>query len=214
MASAIIHLAIAKKLLDYIKVENKKDYLLGSIAPDISKQIGSSKVSSHFLIKTKPDVPNIQMFINKYPNFINNSFDLGYFVHLYTDKLWFDGFLEHFIYNNSIKLLDGTITETTKEEMQNMIYSDYTNMNIELIDKYEIDLSLFYEEFQIPKTNILEIPTYRLDILINKMGILISNSKQEKAYTLDINQVEQFIDYTCNEIIKKLQELYQPKSQT
>ncbi|MBQ8534200.1 MAG: zinc dependent phospholipase C family protein [Bacilli bacterium] len=214
MASAIIHLAVAKKLLDYIKVENKKDYLLGSIAPDISKQIGSSKVSSHFLIKTKPDVPNIQMFINKYPNFINNSFDLGYFVHLYTDKLWFDGFLEHFIYNNSIKLLDGTIIETTKEEMQNMIYSDYTNMNIELIDKYEIDLSLFYEEFQIPKTNILEIPTYRLDILINKMGILISNSKQEKAYTLDINQVEQFIDYTCNEIIKKLQELYQPKSQT
>lgn len=214
MASAIIHLAVAKKLLDYIKVENKKDYLLGSIAPDISKQIGSSKVSSHFLIKTKPDVPNIQMFINKYPNFINNSFDLGYFIHLYTDKLWFDGFLEHFIYNNSIKLLDGTIIETTKEEMQNMIYSDYTNMNIELIDKYEIDLSLFYEEFQIPKTNILEIPTYRLDILINKMGILISNSKQEKAYTLDINQVEQFIDYTCNEIIKKLQELYQPKSQT
>lgn len=214
MASAIIHLAVAKKLLDYIKVENKKDYLLGSIAPDISKQIGSSKVSSHFLINTKPDVPNIQMFIDKYPNFINNSFDLGYFVHLYTDKLWFNGFLEHFIYNNSIKLLDGTIIETTKEEMQNMIYSDYTNMNIELIDKYEIDLSLFYEEFQIPKTNILEIPTYRLDILINKMGILISNSKQEKAYTLDINQVEQFIDYTCNEIINKLQELYQPKSQT
>ena len=154
------------------------------------------------------------MFIDKYPNFINNSFDLGYFVHLYTDKLWFNGFLEHFIYNNSIKLLDGTVIETTKEEMQNMIYSDYTNMNIELIDKYEIDLSLFYEEFQIPKTNILEIPTYRLDILINKMGILISNSKQEKAYTLDINQVEQFIDYTCNEIINKLQELYQPKSQT
>lgn len=214
MASAIIHLAVAKKLLDYIKVENKKDYLLGSIAPDISKQIGSSKVSSHFLINTKPDVPNIQMFIDKYPNFINNSFDLGYFVHLYTDKLWFNGFLEHFIYNNSIKLLDGTVIETTKEEMQNMIYSDYTNMNIELIDKYEIDLSLFYEEFQIPKTNILEIPTYRLDILINKMGILISNSKQEKAYTLDINQVEQFIDYTCNEIVNKLQELYQPKSQT
>ena len=57
MASAIIHLAVAKKLLDYIKVENKKDYLLGSIAPDISKQIGSSKVSSHFLINTKPDNP-------------------------------------------------------------------------------------------------------------------------------------------------------------
>lgn len=209
MASAIIHLAVAKKLLDYIKVDNKKEYFLGSIAPDISKQIGSSKVSSHFLIQTKQDVPNIKMFINKYPNFITNSFDLGYFIHLYTDKLWFDTFLENLIYNNSIKLLDGTIIETTKEEMQNMIYSDYTNMNIELIDKYELDLSLFYEEFQIPQTNIIEIPTYRLDILINKMGILIANSKQEKSYTLDITQVENFIDNTCKEIVKKLIEIYQ-----
>lgn len=209
MASAIIHLAVAKKLLDYLKVDNQKDYLLGSIAPDISKQIGASKVSSHFLIHTKPDVPNIQMFIDKYPNFINNSFDLGYFIHLYTDKLWFNGFIDNLICNNSIKLLDGTIIETTKEEMQNMIYSDYTNMNISLIDKYNMDLSLFYEEFQIPKTNILEIPTYRLDILINKMGLLIANSKEEKAYTFDIYQVEQFIDYTCNEIIKKLKEIYQ-----
>ena len=209
MASAIIHLAVAKKLLENLKVENQKDYFLGSIAPDISKQIGASKVSSHFLIKTKPDVPNMQMFVNKYPNFINNSFDLGYFVHLYTDKLWFDGFLDHFIYNNSIKLLDGTIIETTEEEMKNMIYSDYTNMNIQVIDKYEMNLSLFYEEFQEPKTTILEIPTYRLDILINKMGLLIANSKEEKAYTLDISQVEQFIDHTANEILKKLYELYQ-----
>lgn len=213
MASAIIHLAVAKKLLDNLKVENQKDYFLGSIAPDISKQIGSSKVSSHFLIKTKPDVPNIQMFINKYPDFINNSFDLGYFIHLYTDKLWFDGFLDSFIYNNSIRLLDGTIIETTEEEMQNMIYSDYTNMNVQLIDKYEMDLSLFYEEFQEPKTKILEIPTYRLDILINKMGLLIANSKEEKSYTLDITQVEQFINQTADTILRKLYELYQPKSQ-
>ena len=114
-------------------------------------------MSSHFLIHTKEDVPNTEMFINKYPNFMNNEFELGYFIHLYTDKLWFDGFLNNFICNNSIKLLDGTIIETTKEEMQNMIYSDYTNMNIQLIDKYDMDLSLFYEEFQEPKTEINEI---------------------------------------------------------
>lgn len=207
MASAIIHLAIAKKLLNDLNVENRKDYYLGSIAPDISKQIGYSKVSTHFLIHTKPDVPNITMFLNKYPNFINNSFELGYFIHLYTDKLWFNGFLDRLIYDNSIKLLDGTIINTTREEMQNMIYSDYTNMNIQLIDKYEMDLSLFYEEFQIPKTSIIEIPVEHLDILINKMGILIENSKEEKAYTIDIYQVEQFIDYACNEILKELESL-------
>ena len=164
-------------------------------------------MSSHFLIHTKEDVPNTEMFINKYPNFMNNEFELGYFIHLYTDKLWFDGFLNNFICNNSIKLLDGTIIETTKEEMQNMIYSDYTNMNIQLIDKYDMDLSLFYEEFQEPKTEINEIPTNNLDILINKMGILISNSQEEKAYTIDIYLVENFIDYACEEILKKLDSL-------
>lgn len=207
MASALIHLAVAKKLTENINITNKKDYYLGSIAPDISKQIGLNKISSHFLIHTKEDVPNTEMFINKYPNFMNNEFELGYFIHLYTDKLWFDGFLNNFICNNSIKLLDGTIIETTKEEMQNMIYSDYTNMNIQLIDKYDMDLSLFYEEFQEPKTEINEIPTNNLDILINKMGILISNSQEEKAYTIDIYLVENFIDYACEEILKKLDSL-------
>lgn len=207
MASALIHLAVAKKLTENINIKNRKDYYLGSIAPDLSKQIGLNKISSHFLIHTKEDVPNTEMFINKYPNFMNNEFELGYFIHLYTDKLWFDGFLNNFICNNSIKLLDGTIIETTKEEMQNMIYSDYTNMNIQLIDKYDMDLSLFYEEFQEPKTEINEIPTNNLDILINKMGILISNSQEEKAYTIDIYLVENFIDYACEEILKKLDSL-------
>ena len=207
MASALIHLAVAKKLTENINITNRKDYYLGSIAPDLSKQIGLNKMSSHFLIHTKEDVPNTEMFINKYPNFMNNEFELGYFIHLYTDKLWFDGFLNNFICNNSIKLLDGTIIETTKEEMQNMIYSDYTNMNIQLIDKYDMDLSLFYEEFQEPKTEINEIPTNNLDILINKMGILISNSQEEKAYTIDIYLVENFIDYACEEILKKLDSL-------
>ena len=207
MASALIHLAVAKKLTENINIKNRKDYYLGSIAPDLSKQIGLNKMSSHFLIHTKEDVPNTEMFINKYPNFMNNEFELGYFIHLYTDKLWFNGFLNNFICNNSIKLLDGTIIETTKEEMQNMIYSDYTNMNIQLIDKYDMDLSLFYEEFQEPKTEINEIPTNNLDILINKMGILISNSQEEKAYTIDIYLVENFIDYACEEILKKLNSL-------
>lgn len=201
MASAMIHLAVAKKLLDYIKVENQKDYYLGSIAPDLSKQIGLDKTESHFLTQTWSDAPSIDLFIKKYPEFYKTSFDLGYFVHLYTDKIWFEKFLLNFICNNSIKLLDGTIIETSNKEMTNMIYSDYTNLNIKLIENYNMDLSLFYEEFQVPKTNITEIPIDKLDILINKMGILISNSKEEKAYTLDIYQVQEFIDNITIEIL-------------
>ena len=74
MASTIIHLAIAKKVQEKIKVENLKDYYLGAIAPDISKQVGESRETSHFLINTKEDIPNINVFVKRYPLFQYNSF--------------------------------------------------------------------------------------------------------------------------------------------
>ena len=203
MASAIIHLAVAKELEEHLKIKNKYDYYLGSIAPDLSKQIGKSKYESHFLKNSpKKDIPNIDLFISKYHDFINNSFDLGYFIHLYTDKLWFEDFLKSVTNNDVIKLLDGTYLKTTPEDIQSIIYSDYTNINISIIDEYNLDLSLFYNDFKKPRTNINQIPVEQLDILINKMGIIIENSKKEKSYSFDIYIIKDFITKATIEILK------------
>ena len=205
MASAIIHIAVAKELEKILKVKNTYDYYLGSIAPDLAKQIGRTKEESHFLFNSyKPGVPNLKMFLNKYPNFRKNEFDLGYFIHLYTDMEWEDGFIDKLVDDQCIKLLDGTTIETTREEIQQLIYSDFTNLNIRLIEEYDIDLSLFYEDFKEPKTTINDIPTDKLDILINKMGILIANSKEEKTYTFDIYDIKEFVKKTVQDIKKEL----------
>ena len=63
MASSLIHLAVAKKVGEKVKIKNTKDYYLGAIAPDISRQIGQSKTESHFIINTKQDIPNIKIFL-------------------------------------------------------------------------------------------------------------------------------------------------------
>lgn len=206
MASAVIHLAVAKVLEPYLKITNKKDYYLGSIAPDIAKQIGESKQKSHFLYNERKDVPNIKMFTNKYPNFYKNDFDLGYYIHLFTDKLWFDKFLNNLVQSNSVKLIDGTILNTTPEELRNLIYTDYTNLNIKIIEEYNMDLSLFYEEFQKPNTKIEEIPINKLNILIDKMGIIIENSKREKNYVFDIYLIKQFIEDTKERILQEIKD--------
>lgn len=206
MASAIIHLAVAKTLEKNFNITNIKDYYLGSIAPDISKQINQSKQISHFIDIENTNIPNVKKFINKYPNFINNSFELGYFIHLYTDKIWFSKYLNKIVSGNYIKLLDGTTIKTTEEEILRLIYQDYTNLNIVLLDEYNMDLSLFYEEFSIPKTTINEIPLDKLNILINKMGIIIQNSNEKKAYTFDKYTIQEFIETTSNEILKKLKD--------
>ena len=205
MASAIIHIAIAKELLKDYSVDNEKDYFLGSIAPDIAKQIGMPRSKSHFETDKK-DYPNIELFKNRYPLFQYNSFEFGYYIHLMSDKIWFEKFLPNIVENSSIKLLDGTILKLDEEQINDMIYSDYTNINISVIEEYNLDLSLFYEEFTPPKTNIKEIPVDKLDMLINKMGIIIENSKKEKSYIFDMLSLNNYIKDTVETIKKDLNE--------
>lgn len=204
MSSIMIHLAIAKKVKEHFDIRKEKDYYLGAIAPDISRQIGESKEKSHFLINTTDNIPNITLFIKRYPTFKYNSFNLGYYTHLMTDKLWIEKFIPNLIQDNTIKLLNGSILSTNPEEIENMLYSDYTNINRQIIDEYEMDLSIFYEEFIPPTTQLNEIPIDQLDILLNKMGIIIENSKEEKSYTLDFEAVKAFIDNSSKEIIEEL----------
>lgn len=206
MASTIIHLAIAKKILEQVKVKRPKDYFLGAIAPDISKQIGETKEKSHFLINTHNEIPNIDLFIKKYHDFKNNSFDLGYFTHLYADKIWLEDVFFKIVNGRTIKLLDGTTLESSGKEIIDMLYSDYTNLNTKIIEEYDLDLSLFYDEFTVPKTNIQEIPVDKLDILINKMSILIENCKNEKTYTIDMQIINEYIEHTTKEILKIIKE--------
>ena len=204
MASAMIHLAVAKTLEKHLNIKNPRDYYLGSIAPDISKQIGENKQRSHFLFNTRDDIPNLQLFREKYPDFKNNSFDLGYYIHLYTDRLWFAHFLPLITSGNYIKLLDGTVIFSAPQEMQGLLYQDYTNLNTQLLDEYKLDLSLFYEEFIIPDTKMDEIPIDKLNILIDKMGIIIENSKEEKPYAFDLFKVLEFIDEASRKILESI----------
>ena len=88
--------------------------------------------------------------------------------------------------------------------MKSIIYTDYTNINIKIIEKYDLELSLFYKEFLPPKTTLKEIPTNELDILINKMGIIIENSKQQKTYTFDEYMIYDFIEKAKDRIINEI----------
>ena len=205
MASTITHLAVAKKVLERLEVDNERDFFLGAIAPDISKQVGQNREISHFLYNTPEDVPNINLFVRRYPVFKYNAFDLGYFTHLYTDKVWIESFLPTFTRENRVKLLTGETVEVSKEELKEMIYSDYTSLNTQLIDEYHLDLSLFYEEFIPPQTHIKEIPIENLDILLNKIGIIIENAKSEKTYAIDFGSIKEFINRCADEIIKEIQ---------
>ena len=200
MASAVIHIAVAKEINKDLKM-NEKELFLGTIAPDISKQLGESKVKSHFLPNDKTDLPILDKFLDKYKNNLNNPFIMGYYIHLFTDYLWFKYFIPE-ITNSSdyINVLSGNKIKCTKEEIEKLIYNDYTNLNISLIEEYDLDLSLFYEDIEIPNIKFDEIPLDKLQVIVDQMGIIIENSKKEYTYSFNIDNIKQFIEL-CKKII-------------
>lgn len=202
MASAVIHLCVAKEVNKYLNM-NLNELLLGSIAPDISKQIGETKEISHFLDHTnEDDIPNIDRFLSKYRDELNKPFEIGYFIHLLTDKYWFRDYVYNYIERYTKNNTKKKITYTA---LRDLIYNDYTNINIALIDKYMLPLDIFNNEWELPQSKITEIPVDKLDILIEKMGLIIKDSQEDKTFLFDTKDIEIFITNTVKYIIKDIQ---------
>lgn len=206
MASSVIHMAVASEVNKKLNRDISK-LLIGTIAPDISKLVGDSKIKSHFSNEENDDVPNIEKFLDKYKNNLNDDFVMGYLIHLYTDYLWFKYFIDDVDYSTIITKIDGTKVWCNKEEFRDYIYNDYTNINIELIDKYNLNLKIFYNNIPNIPNIIEEIPMDKLSIIINKSSEIIANSKIKKAMLFDINNVSEFIELSTNLILSKLQEI-------
>ena len=194
MASSVIHMAVANEVNKTLK-RNNNAILIGSIAPDISKQVGQTKLKSHFLDEVGNDIPNISRFLEKYKNSLNDDFVMGYFIHLYTDYLWFKYFMTEIYKKDVITKLDGTKVKCSTSKMLCMyIYNDYTNMNSQVLDAYDMDLSIFYNELPEFKDIIKEIPMNKLKVIQDQASIIIENSKIKKDYIFNIENIKKFID--------------------
>ncbi len=208
MASSVIHICIANEINKTINRDSKK-LLIGTIAPDISKLLGETKFYSHFLDNVNNNIPNINKFLDKYGNYLNDDFVLGYYIHLYTDYLWFKYFIPNVIKGNYIKELDGTLVKYTEETFKYYVYNDYSNLNNQLIDRYNFPMKIFYEEIPYIPNIISEIPMNRLDLIVNKTGILIEEAKKGKKYLFKIDDIITFIESSKETILKELDSIYE-----
>ncbi len=208
MASSMIHLAVANELNKKLGRHPSK-FLIGSIAPDLSKLIGEDKTRSHFLIQNSDCIPDMNKFLNKYSYFLNDDFVLGYYIHLFTDYLWFKYFIKD-IYDqekNLIYKLNGDVVNCHGEMAVMYIYNDYTNLNYDLINEYDMDLKIFYQPLPEFKNIIDEIPMEKLNLIVNKAGIIVENAKKYKEFTFNMENVKNFVSLCVDIISSNLIEL-------
>ena len=104
-----------------------------------------------------------------------------------------------------ITFLDGTILEYDKDEFTKYLYNDYTNLNVKLLDEYDLDLSLFSNPIMLPNVTIDEIPFHRFQELLDATSVIIENSKEKKEYLFNIDGIKEFISYLSEVIFGEIQ---------
>lgn len=113
MPGYVIHLAIAKKQLEQGKINDVEEYIRGTMAPDLLKRQG---IDSHYGYSSNP---GFKQFFREHT--IENDYEKGYFLHLVTDYLFYNKFID-------------------LEKWTPDLYRDYDALNKPIVQMYGIDL--------------------------------------------------------------------------
>ena len=113
MPSYAIHLAVAEEYLkkSNCSKENHEKFIKGVIYPDMVKD----KSLSHY--GSNSSVSDLSKFLSR--NRVNGSFKRGCFLHLMTDYLFYNKYIDTW---------------------SKSIYNDYDILNNELIEKYKLEI--------------------------------------------------------------------------
>lgn len=119
MPGYVIHLAVAEEYLRKHKKKEKYDeFIDGVIYPDSVKD----KSITHY--GEKSSKTNLYKFLQEYK--LDNSFRRGYFLHLITDYLFYNKYID---------------------TMGNEIYNDYDKLNHIIINKYKVNFPEKIKEY-------------------------------------------------------------------
>lgn len=161
MPGYVIHLAIGKVYSQNNEIKDLESFKKGIMAPDMQED----KSKSHY--GPFSSSPGIKEFLEQ--KGISDSYNEGYFLHLLTDYLFYNKFLN---------------------KWEKSIYDDYDIINGDIIKKYGIEIPEEIKEkvkFKEGKLSILnEEDIYKFIELVGKLNIRqIISQKGNKIEELD-----------------------------
>lgn len=169
MPGFVIHIAVAK---EYLKKHNNNEYddefIKGNILPDLT----DDKTKTHY--GKSPTYTNLKEFLLH--NKLNNSLNKGIFLHLITDYLFYNYYLEN----------------VPRKSSKEILHNDYDIINKDLIEKYDIKLPENIEKYVFYKNGESKILTFNLAVKVIKE---ISELNIEKVQEEVIEDKERWKKY-------------------
>ena len=232
MGSAVMHLCIGKKVSQKLNNSDRKEFLIGNLAPDLSKLTNLSRYVSHFLKKvningTEREVPDLDKFIKKYKNRLNEPFIQGYLCHLISDDIWFRNYIPNYVVaiteDKKQILLRDIDDYIPYDDFKKTMYRDYSKLNKYLFEMYKINLKKFdnmdidnpnMEEFEFEEIHrLIEQISYFLEYTedtIEKASIEIDEENEEVNETLELlsnTEVVTYIEEAIDKVIDDYTEI-------
>lgn len=163
MPGYVIHLAVGKVYSKENNIDNIESFEKGIIAPDLVKD----KRKSHY--GPSSSNPDLNGYLRA--RRIRNAFDEGYFLHLVTDYLFYNKFLNSW---------------------NEHIYDDYDRLNERIIKKYNIVIPKELVEVVKTKDGELELLSeeeiYRFIDIVGKINI--RKILKEKNFQNSISEIK------------------------
>ena len=115
MPGYVIHLSIANEYMSKHKIDNKQEFMEGTVYPDDT----TDKRQTHYAKTSSTDTDLYQFLIHQK---LDSDFKRGWFLHLFADYLFYNHYFSEW--------------RTISFEI---LYRDYDILNPVLIEKYKID---------------------------------------------------------------------------
>ena len=180
MPAGAIHLCVGKKVADKLNINKSMEYYIGIVSADSWRKSSSTKLGTHFLDSIDSIDYHYDYFFNKYFNYMNNDFVIGYLIHLMTDKYW---------YKNNF------VTSNIYEDE----YDDLKRLCSNLVKYYNIPKLFLPDNLYNP---ISELDSNGIIHTIDYLNSV--NYVSGDCYKFDVNMVIDCIERTSDFIVKEL----------
>ena len=109
--------------------------------------------------------------------------------------------------DNKIIKLNNKKENFDEKKFTEYVYDDYGSVNKKLIDDYNLDLKIFYED--IPKIDdiIEEIPIEKIKVIVDKAGLIIIESKEKDNILFDEDLINEFVEYAVDATLANIDNL-------
>lgn len=190
-----MHLIIANRIAEEIKIKDKASFLLGGLAADAV----SPKDASHFYTGDVSDYTrsiDYNGFYEKYYVYRDSSYFLGYYTHLIADDIWLKGFFLPWLKNRL----------EVNPEILTRYHQDFRLLNAKLLKHYDPNRLLITlvranhaEIFDLEEVKLPEIESF-IPYVMEDMNYPEEHLDQQ----LQVFTVEQIVGYIETSVEKGL----------